>query len=142
MEETAPEFPHKGPSRSGTNFGYRVEARNSSLLPPRQVGGQIFDAKWREVIFHKSKVGVPQTAEHEHELLMSDLLSYPASQALRWWFHALASQELMDTCIETRLVKYKVEYTVKITAEGAYAVVSSEDNSNVRPDYVNKEKAQ
>ena len=136
MEETG--YPSPKGSEGGTKTGYTVEARQGGK-EPKQIAGQIFDNRWRKVIFEKGEIGVPPAnplfAKH---LLHYDLLGYSAAQALRWWLHAVAdgaTYGMAGIMLETKLVKHKIEYESKCNAISEHKIISGEDRSNLMPDY-------
>lgn len=139
----ADDFPKKGPSGSGTDVSYSVEAR-LAYWEPRQVCGHLLDTRWTRLHFAKSPIGVPAK---KFAMLAgpaiaagNELLDYQAAQALRWWFLANAEQEFSCGCIETRLVKHTVRYEYSITAESAHDYIGEgESRTNIMPaDYHKK----
>lgn len=127
-------YTRDGSSGTGTEIAYTVEARNN-YIDPRQVGGQIFDNRWRRVIFHRDVIGVPQCDRHNRHTREHGMLGYQAAQALRWWVHATAEAERMAICLETRIIKHTIEYSYKITAVSAHEMIGGEDRSNYMPDW-------
>lgn len=138
VSEPASEFPKKGGHGSGTEDCYTVQAR-SMYTEPQPFGKQIFDQRWKHVQFDQVQFPLPGVpAGHS---MISDrlgLYSYPAAQALRWWFHANAHAGFSGICLETRIVKHKVTYTYAEEALSAHDVISGEDRSNLMPDWGKK----
>lgn len=103
-------------SGNGTDTGYTVEAR-FNYVEAEEICGQIFDNRWRTVIFKESEIGVPMASPLRKKLLEHRLLSLSSAQALRWWFIALYEcQNGQSWCLETRLIKHKITYSHKIEA--------------------------
>jgi hypothetical protein len=100
-------------SQNGTTYGYSVEACYT-YYEPIQIGGQIFDNRWREVKFEESIIGVPG-GEFKHINSNINLLSYSSAQALRWWLHSIADK-MFAVCLLTRIVIHKIEFSYNITA--------------------------
>ena len=120
---------------SGTETGYTVEARYD-YQSPVQIGGQLFDNRWRQVDFEKSTIGVPTAPRHQRHIAYHGLLGYAAAQALRWWLHAHAEAEHgVAFCLETRIVSHKISYSHEIETVAAHAHIHGEDRSNCIPDY-------
>lgn len=138
--EDVAEFPKKGQSGSGTEEAYSVQAR-FMYNSPQQFGKQIFDQRWTTVQFDQvtPPFGVPHGAPTV--LGVRDtcgLYGYQAAQALRWWFHANAAAAWQDTCLETRLVKHKLQYEFSSEAVSAHAIIGGDDRSGMMPDYGSK----
>jgi hypothetical protein len=130
----------RGSSCSGSTFGYAVEAR-CSYIEPRQIGDVLLGTEWKRIPFAAAKCGVPIGAEYEAPTLkMCGLLSYQAAQALRWWFHADAEREPLggSLCLETRIVKYAIQYSYKTEAVSTHCVIGGEDRSAIMPDWGTK----
>lgn len=108
------EFPQKGSSMSGTDFGYQVQARYN-FHTPKQFGDIVLDQRWRTLYFQKSPIGVPVAGELQWYLRPCQCMSFQAAQALRWWFvaDAEASDLLGSMCLETRLLKVRVKYSTE-----------------------------
>jgi len=120
---------------SGTETGYTVEARYS-YNNPVQIGGQLFDNRWRQVSFEKSEIGIPSAPRYQHHVIEHGLLGYTAAQALRWWLHAQADADgVSGLCLETRLISHKISYTHKIEAIAAHNHIHGGDRSNCVPDW-------
>ena len=97
-------------SQHSSFYGWKVEARINANQPV-DLGGEIFDSKWRFVRFTKAAhFGVPNPSLYAHALDQCDLFGYEQAQALRWWFHANFP---FTSGLETRLASYKVESDVK-----------------------------
>lgn len=128
------EFPKKGSNHNGTEHAYTIEAR-SMFNEPQVFGKQIFDQRWKRVQFDQvaPPFGVP--AGHSMVADRLGLHSYPAAQALRWWFHANAHATFSGICLESRIVKHAVSYTFSEEAVSAHEVISGEDRSNIMPDW-------
>lgn len=120
---------------TANTFGYYVEAR----FPYRPVtfAGVALGDKWTRLHFHDgSAVGVPIGASFEEPILkMVGLLSYPAAQALRWWFHATANLEGGAFGLETRIVKCAISYSYEVTKQSEHLVIGGEDRSSIMPDW-------
>ena len=123
------DFPRNVASGSGSETAYSVEAR-MNYSQPMQIAGRIFDNRWVAVQFDKSAVGVPSAPFYARHTLEHGLLGYSAAQALRWWLHAQADNEIKGTCLETRIVKHKISYTHTIEAEAAHGYIGGDDRSN------------
>lgn len=122
-------------SGNGTETAYTVEARYN-YPQPTQIGGQIFDNRWREVKFQDSAIGVPRCAPFNRRTLEHGLLGYAAAQALRWWLHAAAEADNMSgLCLETRIVSHKISYSHKIETVAAHDHIHGDDRSNCMPDW-------
>ncbi|WP_295986356.1 hypothetical protein [uncultured Variovorax sp.] len=103
----------KGPSHSGTESAWTVEAR-SCINRPIACGDLLLGTEWTQVPFNRATVGVPNGG-----LLFQGadlgMLTYPAAEALRWWFLADLAAAYKDTGVETRLVEYKVVFSKTAT---------------------------
>jgi hypothetical protein len=102
-------------SASGTIRGWSVEAR-CTLDRPKEFDGLLLDKEWCSVPFKESIVGVPRGSRHDLPILiMTDLFSHEAAQALRWWFVAAAGRKFFGSLgIETRLVAYTITYSFNV----------------------------
>lgn len=103
---------------------------------PRDVAGVLLDQRWKRLHFDPSPIGVPAGCS----MLSGDadrhgFLSYPAAQALRWWFHATAHAGLDDLCLESRIVKHKWKYSYSSQRVSDHAVIGGDDRSNTMPDW-------
>ena len=109
-------FPIEGakacPSGSGTVFGYKVEAR-MNYHDPAVICGNNLDNRWRPIRVYD---GPGVTHRVNHHLAQVGLFEYETAEALRWQFISAArAEELGSLCLETRLVKCKVEYSYSAT---------------------------
>lgn len=119
----------------GTQTGYYVEAR-CSCDEPRQYGDHIYSTKWKRVHFTKGPTGVPQSGFRENVLSEFSLYGYQTAQALRWWFHAEAEKSALGSlCLETRIVKCKVEFSFSCDVLSSHDVIGAEDRTSIMPDY-------
>lgn len=119
MSETG-EFPREDSSSNGTLIAYTVEAR-ACCNSPKQFGDQIFDEKWRRVVqFKNGEHSVPDRNAKWHPEITNhgEYMTYATAQAMRWWFHAVVD----GLCLETRLVKHTIKYSITRTAEEAMDV--------------------
>lgn len=117
------DYPYDGNSCSGTDEGWTVEARY--VYPsPLVFGEQIFDSRWKSVDFYKSPIGVPSGNENymNRFAALMGLLPYKSAQALRWWFLAELGRDGISggLCLETRLVRHEVKYSVSSKAVSAH----------------------
>lgn len=100
-------------SASGSEVAWSVEARSAEEGRPVVLGdGAVFTSTWQVVPLEKiiGGHGVPAGKAVWDTYLAFGLMSYPAAQAMRWWFMALLHEAHQDTLIETRLVKHQVRY--------------------------------
>lgn len=114
-------FPYPGTSQSGTTDGYMVEARN--VYPrPLVFHNQVFDNRWRTVCFQNSPIGVPVEGNlMDRPAAILGYMPYQAAQALRWWLLAELNRGLTGgICLETRIVRYEVKYSLSSTAISAH----------------------
>ena len=115
-KEKDAEYPRKGQSGSGTTHGFSVEARFNSGLGIKEICGIQLTSQWKTLTFAKVDPpipGVPNGSILHYFPRYFDLLTYEAAQAMRWWFHAEAEHQMLGgLCIETRLVKHKVTYSI------------------------------
>ena len=127
-------------SGSGTIHGYRVEARYN-YSQPKSFGGQILDREWRLLHFAEgTPIGVPVGSSHELPMLrQSYCYSYQGAQALRWWFHANVETELLGgLCLETRIVRYEIQYSHTAKRVSEHGWIGGDDRSNCIPDWGKK----
>jgi hypothetical protein len=99
----------KGPCHSGSESAWIVEAR-SSINRPIACGELLLGTEWAPVPFNRASCGVA----NGHLLFQGadlGMLTYPAAQALRWWFLADLAAVFKDIGVETRLVEYKITYS-------------------------------
>jgi hypothetical protein len=140
VEVEPAEFPAKGSSGSGVQTGYSVEARHT-YSDPIVIAGTIYHQNWRRVQPDQAQgFGVPAAHPHYRYLHEHNLMTYPAAQAIRWWLHAIAEAESIGggLCLETRLIKHKVEYSHAETKVSVHAQVGGDDRSNRIPDWGKK----
>jgi hypothetical protein len=140
MSELESEYRKNRGSGSGTDYGYVVEARNT-CADPVQIGGEIFDNKWRSVntVQVGDGVGVP-APRYNKRLAEHGLLGYAAAQAIRWWFHASAeSVGFGYVCLETRIIKCKLTYSHEVEAMSAHEIIGGEERTHIRPDWGKEE---
>lgn len=135
--ETQTEFPKKGQSGHGSTAGYSVEARHTSG-DHAVIAGVVYTKEWKRLHPEQAPIGVPAHGRFETWLGQCGLMSYPAAQAIRWWFHAIAEQEFKNICLETRIVKHQVKYSYEETSTSEHALIGGEDRSNCYPDWVRK----
>ena len=131
------EYPQNAGNGSMRMTAYTVEARLNTS-EPREIAGRIFDKRWRKVHFDQAKVGVPIASPlHLHEFRQVNVMEYSSAQALRWWLHAIADTSSIagGLCLETKLVKHKIESTYKCEAVSDHKLISGEDRSNCMPDW-------
>jgi len=123
-------------SQSGTCEGYSVEAR-SAFTSAEVINGQLFDERWSMVRFNdNSPIGVPRgPVWSERWLAACGLYDYAAAQSLRWWFHAQSAHKL---CLETRLVKHTITYSVDSKRISEHVLITGEDRSSMMPDWNKK----
>lgn len=126
------QFPKKSSSGGGTYFGYAVQARYAYVRPDT-IAGMLLDTRWAEIPFVHMPAGngVPGDAD----LAKHSLLTYPQAQSLRWWFIAAARAEHKEMCIETRIIKAKLEFSFEKTFVSAHELVGPADRSNLLPDW-------
>lgn len=120
-------------SASGTEEAYSVEARYIGT-EPKQIGGMLFDNRWRRVNFSRAASGVPAGPEWHHHARHLGLLGYTAAQALRWWLLAEADREMLGSiCIETRIVKHAIRYQWSEQAVSIHNIVGEGGESGLFP---------
>lgn len=121
---------------TSTETAYTVEAR-INYSHPVSISGQIFDLRWKRVLFAESaaSLGIPAAPPYKKATLDSHMLAYASAQALRWWLHATAysSGDLGAWALETRLVSHKITTSHEIEAIEAHDVVLCSDRSNILP---------
>ena len=112
------ELPQGMSANATGQSGYQVQARYNNH-EPKQFGELILDKRWKTLYFPKSPIGVPSRRQWDWHLGATECLSFPAAQALRWWFMAQCHCEEWGggLCVETRIVAFRIEYSVKSTAE-------------------------
>lgn len=131
------EFPKRGQSGNGRVSGYTVEARHTSR-DHVVIGGVVYTDKWKKIHPEQGQVGVPSHHRCEAWLSQCGLMNYPAAQAIRWWFHAMAEADFKNICLETRLIKHEVEYLYKEVSVSEHSPIGGEDRSSVMPDWGKK----
>lgn len=119
---------------SGRDVAYTVEARYA-FQSPVQIGGQMFDNRWRKVEFEKGTHGVPPRKSWGGVAERYDMLGYSQAQALRWWLHAEADTTMSGICLETRLIKHEISYSGSAVAVSQHCIISGKDRSNCIPDW-------
>jgi len=127
-------------SGSGSVEGYRVEARYMGH-EPKPFAGLILDKEWRLLTFNdKTPIGVPiGDSYHAPMLKQTYCFSYQCAQALRWWFHAQAEVEMLGgLCLETRIVKYEIQYSHSAKRVSEHCLIGGDDRSNCMPDWGKK----
>jgi len=139
-KEINPEYPKKGQSHSGTVSAYSVEARYN-YPEPKQFGDIILHKEWKKMYFPEGKHGVPVGNKFDYAQIALGLLSYQAAQALRWWLHAEAEVEMLGgLCLETRIVKHMVTFSVSEEKVSHHDIIGGEDRSNCVPDWGKKDE--
>ncbi len=132
------EYPKSSGNSSSTMPAYSVEGRYN-YSAPQEIAGQIFDNRWRRVIFNEGDAGVPIGSEfHINELRQYSVMGYSAAQALRWWLHAVADAGCsMSTglCLETKIVKHIIKTSSECEAVSEHDIISGEDRTSMMPDY-------
>ena len=116
---------------------YAVEARVSPDSPfgPVQINGQIFDGKWRRVIFKELPIGVPRCPSFSQLTIQEGMFSYAAAQALQWWLHAVAEAEINSfSPIQTRLVAHRLTSTHSCEAVSVHAQIDGGSRNIWRDD--------
>lgn len=135
--ETKAEFPKKGQSGNGTTHGYTVEARYTAG-DHVVINGVVYTDKWKQVNPDRAAIGVPTHRPFESWLHQCNLMNYPAAQAIRWWFHAIAEQDFHNICLETRLIKHEIKYSYSETDVSEHCLITGEDRSSCMPDWGKK----
>jgi hypothetical protein len=124
QEQAKGEFPKTPQSHSGTTFAWSVEVR-CVLSRPCKVGNSLIGTAWQTMTFPEGHGGVPDGPRYLFKGRDFGLLSYPAAQAMRWWFLAEAALEHLHYNLETRLVKHEIKYS-----ESATPVEASDEKSH------------
>lgn len=124
---------------NGSIDGYRVQARYM-YHEPKIIHGMALDERWRYIDFPQSHVGVPRGPDYYTPMLQAAYCySYQSAQALRWWFHAEAEREMLGgLCIDTRLVKFTIEYSHKWKPVSCHGLIGGDDRSSSIPDWGKK----
>lgn len=105
-------------SGGGTICGYAVEVRsNRKPVKVVGIGDIIVGTEWQKLEFSQAPVGIDVSNDRFHEPWLSivGLHSYPAAEALRYWFIAGNSNRWS---LETRLVVYEVKFSYDTTRKG------------------------
>jgi len=126
------EYPQDAGNSSSTCSAYSVEARYN-YHEPKKIGEQIFDNRWRRVVYDTGPIGIPISCLHHAELKNYHLFNYSAAQALRWWLHATADATISGICLETKLVKHDIQSESKCRAMSEHEIIGGDDRSNIRP---------
>lgn len=129
ITDLEPDYPRNQGAGSRTETAYAVEARVNPDSPfgPVQINDQIFDGKWRRVVFDKTTMGVPRCADFRHLTIQANLLSYAAAQAMRWWLHAIEDTDFFSHhTLQTRLIAHR------LTSEHHSEATSAHDYVNGR----------
>jgi len=134
--ELEPEYRRERVKDSGSDVAYTVEARYV-FTSPVQIGGQLFDNRWRGVDFPKGAIGVPSESWSQQRERFG-MLGYSQAQALRWWLHAEADVNMDGICLETRLIKHEIKYSSEAVAVSQHCIIGGEDRSNCIPDWGSK----
>lgn len=124
-------YPCEWAHGTGTTYGFMVEARLTKgdkmvAEKVRQSTGHDLSIEWQRLAFAKvpGPLGVPGAI---HPAGLADgLVPYGTAQALRWWL--IAGAGAMAFGLETRLVRHKLEYSYKQTAEEAIDEFGSDGN--------------
>lgn len=121
VSEAEPEFPSKGTSGSGSGRGYLPQARYVNDGDGLAINDWALGPKWKTIPFEKilpPGVGIPTRTPCHGHIPHSNLLSYEAAQAIRWWFLAFLEAHMVtgSLCVETRLVKHDCQYSFSETA--------------------------
>lgn len=106
-------FPEERLRMNEKGPGYTVEARLMQKGGAAIVNGMAIGPTWVKLHFQDSPIGVPKGRVYGGSR-HTTLLTYPAAQALRWWF--IASAETYG--LETRLIEHRCECTFVETAIG------------------------
>lgn len=109
-----------GSSCSGTDLGYKVQARYM-YGEPGIFEGIVLDQRWRTLHFEKSPIGVPPSRGcFDWYLPASGCVTLAAAQALRWWFLANCGANNVggSLCVETRIVIFKIKHSYEAIADG------------------------
>jgi hypothetical protein len=85
-----------------------------------KVGNQIFDNQWRTVQFSQGYPGVPTGGFMHSEAASLGFMSYQSAQAMRWWFLAELEIGMSGMCMETRLVRHAIKYSITSEAVSAH----------------------
>lgn len=119
--------------------GWSVEVRLDDYAQPTQVGDMVVSHQWSHVHFAPAAIGVPAHSEYQNYLGYTRYLSYPAAQALRWWFHAEAAKASLALGLRSRLVKHRIRVEHAVEAVSVHCEIGGEDRSSMMPDWGKKE---
>jgi hypothetical protein len=116
------DYPYETQSCNGTEYGWSVEARY--VYPdPLQCGKIVIDNRWTRIHFPETPPGLPGVPVGgllHRQSALAGYLSYQAAQALRWWCLSDVMKDMVAGCLETRLVKHEISYSVKVKAVSAH----------------------
>ncbi len=133
------ELPYSAGSGSCAGDGWTVEVCVDEFAKPISLSDQSSDFmvthQWQTLPFRQSPIGVPTRAEYQAYLGYTGYLSYPAAQALRWWFHAEVAKSSLALGLRSRLVKHKIEVQHKVTAVSIHCEIGGDDRSSMMPDW-------
>lgn len=141
-EEIKIDIPTVGSSGRGTTRCYRVQAKVMSGGEPIVIiaGGvsvgfkdTLTDSRWSDLVFTQSAHGVPAGRPYD-EFARHGYLSYPAAQALRWWFIAEQRGPIL-----TRLVEYEFKHSYEATPVGVHCLVDPRKREDITPAGVKNE---
>lgn len=109
-----PEENQKAESGSGTDYGYKLEAR-FNYHTPKRIGDLILDNRWREVPWFHAKHGIPRPNYLGRAETYGRLLTRNEAEAHRWVLACVMDADKIggSICLETRLVKVRVTYDYK-----------------------------
>jgi hypothetical protein len=136
----------RGSYATGTTRCYQVQAKASKGCTKEANLGNgrmaiITDSEWTTLYFsdaHPGCPGVPKSNGVVDEYADHGYLSYPAAQAMRWWW--IANCGLL-TFFDTRLVEFEFRHAWTATPVAAHCLLVSEKRENILPDW-GKPKAQ
>lgn len=129
------EPPYDASRGSMAGDGWTVEVRLDDYAQPTPVGDMLVSHQWQRVIFAPAAIGVPSHSEYQSYLGYTRYLSYPAAQALRWWFHAEATKASLALGLRSRLVKHRIRVEHKVEAVSVHCEIGGEDRSAMMPDW-------
>jgi len=110
-----------GGSMNASGRFFAVQARVAPNAEPRMVGDLMLTHQWKRVEFERGAVGVPHGRPWQWGAEELRLLSWPAAQALRWWWLAQYDAATFGAHeIETRLVEHAVNWSVQSTTIAAH----------------------
>lgn len=111
-------------SGSGVELAFTVEGRYIHRTPV-EVGGQLYDGRWREVKYQQSTTGIARCPPSHRHTAEHGLLGYAAAEALRWSLLATveASDDVVVDYFETRIIAHRISYSHTIETTGALAAV-------------------